>query len=87
MKIVKDNGLTFYQSQYFAWQLTRQAAGDSVDSLGPTLVDAQVDLNPHQCKAPKCLDTVLHKIHAASGRIAAKVINQLGDEVMKAIKV
>ncbi|MEN8132260.1 MAG: SNF2-related protein [Pseudomonadota bacterium] len=43
--------LTTYQSQFFAWELTRHAAGDSVESLGSTLVDAQVDLNPHQVEA------------------------------------
>ena len=43
--------LTPYQSQYFAWLLTRRAAGDSVESLASTLVDAQVDLNPHQVEA------------------------------------
>lgn len=42
---------TDYQSQFFAWELTRQGAGDSVESLGSTLVDAQVDLNPHQVEA------------------------------------
>jgi SNF2 family DNA or RNA helicase len=42
---------TPYQSQFFAWELTRRAAGDSVESLGSTLVDAQVDLNPHQVEA------------------------------------
>lgn len=42
---------TQYQSQYFAWELTRHAASDSVESLGGTLVDAQVDLNPHQVEA------------------------------------
>lgn len=43
--------LTPYQSQYVAWELTRRAAGDSVESLASTLVDAQVDLNPHQVEA------------------------------------
>lgn len=43
--------LTTYQSQVFAWELTRRAASDSVESLGSTLVDAQVDLNPHQVEA------------------------------------
>ena len=43
--------LTPHQSQYFAWLLTRRAAGDSVESLASTLVDAQVDLNPHQVEA------------------------------------
>ena len=45
------NEITTYQSQFFAWELTRQASGDSIESLGPTLVDAQVDLNPHQVEA------------------------------------
>jgi len=37
--------LTPHQSQYVAWLLTRRAAGDSVESLASTLVDAQVDLS------------------------------------------
>lgn len=43
--------LTPYQSQYVAWLLTRRAASDSVESLASTLVDSQVDLNPHQVDA------------------------------------
>lgn len=43
--------LTPLQSQYYAWLLTRRMAGDTVESLGPTLVDSQVDLNPHQVEA------------------------------------
>ena len=43
--------LTQYQSQYYAWLLTRRVAGDSVESLASTLVDSQVDLNPHQVDA------------------------------------
>ena len=43
--------LSSYQSQYFAWLLTRRAASNSVDALASTLVDAQVDLNPHQVEA------------------------------------
>lgn len=35
--------LTPYQSLYYAWLLTRRAAGDSVESLASTLVDSQVD--------------------------------------------
>nr|WP_082889610.1 SNF2-related protein [Methylomonas koyamae] len=42
---------TAYQSQYYAWLLTRRCAGDSVEALASTLVDAQVDLNPHQVEA------------------------------------
>lgn len=43
--------LTQHQSQYYAWLLTRRAAGDTVESLASTLVDSQVDLNPHQVEA------------------------------------
>ena len=43
--------LTPYQSQYVAWLLTRRAAADTVESLASTLVDSQVDLNPHQVDA------------------------------------
>lgn len=49
--MLKPSPLTAYQSQYIAWQLTRQSAGDSVESLASTLVDSQVDLNPHQVEA------------------------------------
>ena len=48
---MNDHELTPYQSQFFAWELTRRASSDSVESLGSTLVDAQVDLNPHQVEA------------------------------------
>ncbi|MBV2234700.1 MAG: DEAD/DEAH box helicase [Sterolibacterium sp.] len=43
--------LTPQQSQYIAWLLTRRTAADSVESLASTLVDSQVDLNPHQVDA------------------------------------
>ena len=43
--------LTPHQSQYYAWLLTRRAASDTVESLVSTLVDSQVDLNPHQVEA------------------------------------
>ena len=43
--------LTPHQSQYYAWLLSRRAAGDTVESLASTLVDSQVDLNPHQVDA------------------------------------
>jgi ERCC4-related helicase len=45
------SSITQYQSQYFAWLLTRRAASDSVDFLASTLVNSQVDLNPHQVEA------------------------------------
>lgn len=48
---MSSNLLTSYQSQFYAWLLTRRAAGGTVESLASTLVDSQVDLNPHQVDA------------------------------------
>lgn len=45
------NTTTPYQSQYIAWLLSRRMGADSADLLASTLVDAQVDLNPHQVEA------------------------------------
>lgn len=42
---------TPYQSQYIAWLLSRRMGADAADMLATTLVDAQVDLNPHQVEA------------------------------------
>ena len=39
------------QRQYLAWLLTRQARRGSIESLAGPLLDAQVDLNPHQVDA------------------------------------
>jgi ERCC4-related helicase len=49
--LITQQLLTQHQSQYYAWLLTRRAAGDTVESLASTLVDSQVDLNPHQVEA------------------------------------
>jgi len=49
--LISQQLLTPHQSQYCAWLLTRRAAGDTVESLASTLVDSQVDLNPHQVDA------------------------------------
>lgn len=43
--------LTSQQCNYLAWQLTRKVADGSLESLAPTLMDSQVDLNPHQVEA------------------------------------
>ena len=41
-----------YQNQYLAWRLSRRiSSGLSADLLASTLMDAQVDLNPHQVEA------------------------------------
>lgn len=43
--------LTDYHAKYFAHELTRRFASDSVEKLATVLADAQVDLNPHQIEA------------------------------------
>ena len=43
--------LTDYHAKYFAYELTRRCPPDSVEKLAAALVDAQVDLNPHQIDA------------------------------------
>jgi len=43
--------LTPYHAKYFAFELTKRNSADSMEKLASTLVDAQVDLNPHQVEA------------------------------------
>ena len=43
--------LTDYHAKYFAHELTKRCSSDSVEKLAGALVDAQVDLNPHQVEA------------------------------------
>jgi len=43
--------LTPYHAKYFAYELTKRCASDSVEKLAAALSDAQVDLNPHQVEA------------------------------------
>jgi adenine-specific DNA-methyltransferase len=40
-----------YHANYYAHELTRRCPSDSVEKLAGALVDAQVDLNPHQVDA------------------------------------
>lgn len=40
-----------HQAQYFAWQLTRRLDSADEDKLTGALMDAQIDLNPHQVDA------------------------------------
>lgn len=44
-------GLTDFHAKYFAYELTKRCASDSVEKLVAVLADAQVDLNPHQVEA------------------------------------
>jgi superfamily II DNA or RNA helicase len=43
--------LTPYHAKYYAYELTRRCPPDSDERLAGALVDAQVDLNPHQVDA------------------------------------
>ena len=43
--------ITAYHAKYFAHELTRRCASDSIEKLAAVLSDAQVDLNPHQVEA------------------------------------
>lgn len=42
---------TSYHSQYYAYELTKQSASDSINRLSQSLINAKVDLNPHQVEA------------------------------------
>ena len=43
--------LTDYHAKYYAHELTKRCSSDSLEKLVASLVDAQVDLNPHQIDA------------------------------------
>jgi len=43
--------ITPYHAKYFAFEITKRVPSDSVEKLASALVDAQVDLNPHQVEA------------------------------------
>lgn len=40
-----------YHAKYYANLLTQQAVGDSIDSISQSLLNAAVDINPHQIEA------------------------------------
>jgi hypothetical protein len=46
-----DTMSTDYHAKYFAFELTKRCASDSMEKLAASLGDAQVDLNPHQVEA------------------------------------
>ncbi len=48
---MRGSATTDAQAKFFAWELTRRHPIDSTDRLSSALVDAQVDLNPHQVDA------------------------------------
>ena len=50
-KIQQKRTITDYHAKYFAYELTKRCASDSLEKLSSTLSNAQVDLNPHQIEA------------------------------------
>ena len=48
---MQQDAITRYHAKYFAHELTKQCASDSIQKLAASLADAQVDLNPHQIDA------------------------------------
>ena len=47
----QPTGLSDYHAKYFAYELTKRCASDSLEKLSSILSNAQVDLNPHQIEA------------------------------------
>jgi hypothetical protein len=43
--------LTPHHATFFAHELTKRCPSDSIEKLAGALVDAQVDLNPHQVRS------------------------------------
>ena len=43
--------ITPYHAQYYAYALTQTQTGDKIDRLGNLLINAKIDLNPHQVEA------------------------------------
>ncbi len=40
-----------YQAKYYAYELSKKLSGDTPEKFGATLMDAKVELNPHQVEA------------------------------------
>lgn len=53
--------LTPYHAKYFAYELTKRSSSDSMQKFASTLLDAQVDLNPHQVEAALFAFTLLYR--------------------------
>lgn len=64
---------TDYHAQYFAHELTKRCASDSVEKLAGAVAGAQVDLNPHQ------LDAALFAFRSPLSR-GALLADEVGDE-------
>jgi SNF2 family DNA or RNA helicase len=45
------SGITDYHAKYYAYELTKRFSSDNAEKFATSLLDAQVDLNPHQVEA------------------------------------
>ena len=43
--------ITPFHAKYFAYELTKRSPSNNIQKFAATLLDAQVDLNPHQVEA------------------------------------
>ncbi|MEI7676199.1 MAG: SNF2-related protein [Bacteroidales bacterium] len=48
---MKNTPITPYHAKYYAYELSKRANSESSEKFGVTLMDAQVELNPHQVEA------------------------------------
>ena len=51
MEHLNNKMITDYHAKYYAHELSKRCSSDSLEKLTGTLMDAQVDLNPHQVEA------------------------------------
>ncbi|MEA3361192.1 MAG: SNF2-related protein [Thermodesulfobacteriota bacterium] len=49
--MINNSDITPYHAKYFAYELTKRSSSNSIEKLASSLLDAQVDLNPHQVDA------------------------------------
>ncbi len=49
--MINKTNITPYHAKYFAYELTKRSSSNSIEKLASSLLDAQVDLNPHQVEA------------------------------------
>jgi SNF2 family DNA or RNA helicase len=86
--------LTDYHAKYFAHELTKRCPSDSVEKLAASLIDAQVDLNPHQVeaalfafKSPLSMGAILaDEVGLGTTIEAAKEIEGRKDELIDAVE-
>lgn len=75
---------TDYHAKYYAQALTRRSASDSLDKLGPSLLNATVDLNPHQIEAALfAFRSPLSRGAILADEVEVKARDELGAEDVK----